>query len=200
MTTMIAEQNNVTEDRVGTFIVTYSGVKFYPLDMRPDEILIEDIAHHSSNICRYTGAVDPFYSVAEHAVRASWNADDKYGPEVAFDVLMHDASEAYAADVSRPVKQLPELASYLELEEKIMFAIAGKFEFNWPMTSEVKEMDDGMLLAEWKSLMPLHDELDGPFFDAVREYDGRLITPWTSTEAKAMFLEEFDELQEVLSE
>ena len=115
-------------------------------------------------------------------------------------MLMHDASEAYAADLSRPMKQLPELAGYLELEEKIMFAIAGKFEFNWPMTPEVKEMDDAMLLAEWKSLMPLHDGLDGPFFDAVREYDGFTIDPWTPTEARTIFLEEFYELQEALSE
>jgi hypothetical protein len=50
--------------RVGGVVCTASGVPFYPLDPRPDEIRIEDIAHALSNMCRWTGHVKEFYCPA----------------------------------------------------------------------------------------------------------------------------------------
>lgn len=47
-----------------TWIQTYTGVKFYPLDPVAEDIRIEDIAHALSMICRFNGHSKQFYSVA----------------------------------------------------------------------------------------------------------------------------------------
>src|SRR5579885_2784587 len=91
--------------RHGDWIQTYCGVAFYPLDPRPEEILIEDIAHALSMLCRFTGHVKRFYSVAQHCVYVSHRCD----PKDALWGLLHDAAEAYLNDISRPVKSLREL-------------------------------------------------------------------------------------------
>lgn len=57
--------------RQGDWMQTRSGQKFWPLDPRPDEVVLEDIAHALSNTCRFAGHCRTFYSVAEHSVRAS---------------------------------------------------------------------------------------------------------------------------------
>src|SRR5271165_7548492 len=89
------------DNRKGDWIQTYTGRVMYPLDPRPEEINIIDIAHALSNLCRFTGHVRTFYSVAEHSVRVSQHCD----PKDALWGLLHDASEAYLADMSRPMKR-----------------------------------------------------------------------------------------------
>lgn len=51
------------KDRKGNPIQTFTGKYFWPLDPCPNEVDIKDIAHHLSNICRFTGAVRHFYCV-----------------------------------------------------------------------------------------------------------------------------------------
>ncbi|KKL86801.1 hypothetical protein LCGC14_1941060, partial [marine sediment metagenome] len=58
----------VEKQRLGDWIQTASGTKVWPLDARVEEILLSDIAHHLSNLCRFTGACRKFYSVAQHVV------------------------------------------------------------------------------------------------------------------------------------
>jgi hypothetical protein len=56
------------EERVGDWIKTFSGINFYPMDPRPEDIRIEDIAHALSNQCRFSGHVAVFHSVAQHSI------------------------------------------------------------------------------------------------------------------------------------
>ena len=79
--------------RVGHAILTRMGIEFYPLDPRPDEILIHDIAHSLSLQCRWAGHCSEFYSVAEHSIRVSDYLLETCGPSLALVGLMHDASE-----------------------------------------------------------------------------------------------------------
>lgn len=58
-------------NKKGDWMQTYGGMKFWPLDPDPDRIIIEDIAHALSNICRYGGHARKFYSVAEHSIHVS---------------------------------------------------------------------------------------------------------------------------------
>ena len=51
-----------------TWIQTYTGRAFDLLDPRPEQIDPLDIAHALSQICRFTGHVREFYSVAQHSV------------------------------------------------------------------------------------------------------------------------------------
>lgn len=133
--------------RVGDWMQTFSGVEFYPLDPRHDEINIQDIAHALSMACRFSGHCLRFYSVAEHSVHVAEAAPD--GMKLV--ALLHDASEAYLADVIRPIK--PSLTGYAGIEENLMQAIAKRFGFGWPMPSEVKRLDNAILADERDQVM-----------------------------------------------
>src|SRR5690348_7800105 len=135
-----------------SWIETYRGKKFYLLEPTPESILIEDIAHALSQQCRFTGHTRKFYSIAEHSVHVSLLCGlDK---RVCLAGLLHDASEAYIADLSRPVKyETPVGPAYFEVENRIMQAIATKFDFEWPMNPKVKTADEIMLHTEKDQLM-----------------------------------------------
>ena len=139
-----------TGDRVGDWIQTFTGKQFWPLDPRPGDIHIEDIAHALSNICRFTGHCRTFYSVAEHSVRVAATLPQRcelWG-------LLHDASEAYLCDLPRPVKRSGALGVlYCEAERKLSMAVAEKFALDWPEPPEVKLADDILLVTEQRDLM-----------------------------------------------
>lgn len=139
------------EMRKGNWIQTYpTRTAFWPLDPRADEVHIEDIAHHLSNMCRYTGGTSRFYSVAEHSVYVS----QLVPPHLALWGLLHDASEAYLSDIARPVKKY--LTDYAPIEDNLMRVIAVRFGLPWPEPPEVKEIDNRILLDEKAELKPGH--------------------------------------------
>lgn len=104
------------------FVETISGARLDLLNPKPQSISATDIAYHLSMICRFSGAIKEFYSVAQHSVAVSDLARE-FGEDrhTQYACLMHDAAEAYIGDLPSPVKQLcPE---YRELEERITEAI-----------------------------------------------------------------------------
>lgn len=70
-----------------SWINTNRGKHFNLINPRPEQICIEDIVCGLSNICRITGQLNEFYSVAQHSMLASQIVP----PEFAFEALMHDA-------------------------------------------------------------------------------------------------------------
>lgn len=142
--------NRDGSDRIGNWMQTYSGRQFWPLDPRADEVHIEDIAHHLSAICRYNGACERFYSVAEHSVAVSYNVPS----EMALLGLLHDATEAYVGDVIRPIKA--HLIGYKEIEQSVWRAIADRFGLPHELPPEVKIADNAVLLAEGEQIMKPH--------------------------------------------
>ena len=131
------------------WITTFSGKKFHYLDPQPDEIDIVDIAHHLSYLCRFTGACSGFYSVADHSIRVA----ELLPQELRLAGLLHDATEAYINDISRPVKYSHKLQ---ETETIIEAAIAKKFgvDFSDP---KIKEADNILIATEARDLMPNMD-------------------------------------------
>jgi hypothetical protein len=140
--------------RKGNWIQTYSGKKIYPLDPRPEEICIEDIAHALSNICRFTGHCSEFYSVAQHSVYVSVHVSKQN----ALWGLLHDASEAYLCDIVRPVKNSVELIGYKALEHRMQSAIGEVFGLSPVMPEEVKMYDNILLITEARDLGMLSPE------------------------------------------
>jgi hypothetical protein len=136
--------------RVGDWMQTVDGNAFWPLDPRPEDINIEEIAAALSRQCRFGGHIKrgiEIYSVAEHSVMVA----DLASSEVKLAALMHDASEAYLQDIIRPIK--PALGGYAEIENRLMSIIAEKFGFQWPMPSEVKWLDNAILADERDQVM-----------------------------------------------
>lgn len=128
--------------RKGQWIQTYTGRQFWPLDARPDEIDIRDIAHALSMQCRYTGHCIRFYSVAEHCVLLALMAP-RHLRKI---TLHHDSPEAYLTDVAKPVK--PELHGYEAIENRLFGVIAFAFNFPAVIPQIVKDMDRRALLDE----------------------------------------------------
>ena len=54
-----------------SYIQTLSGKKFDYLNSTTDDVEIEDIATALSHICRFSGHLPEFYSVAQHSVLCS---------------------------------------------------------------------------------------------------------------------------------
>jgi hypothetical protein len=138
-----------TTIRKGDWIQTYTGKLFWPLDPQKDEIDIEDIAHALSNICRFTGHVKDFYSVAQHSLLVSDLCQSNK-----LSGLLHDGSEAYICDIARPVKRLDEMRSYREVEKIVQTAIFSAFSLEYPEPREVKQADDWAVFIEANALMP----------------------------------------------
>lgn len=143
----------------GDWFYTHSGIKFYMLDPRVEDIDIHDIAHSLSHICRYGGHCPSFYSVARHSYYVAL-ALKEYGKELALYGLLHDAAEAYIGDMIRPLKYSPGLEAYREAEDKVMAVICEKFGLPKEQPSEVKLMDDRIMMAEKRDLIR-HPKWDG---------------------------------------
>lgn len=135
--------------REGDWIQTFTGRQFWPLDPRPEEISIIDIAAGLARECRFAGHCLRFYTVAEHSVlmyRAA-KASRRHEGRVLRAVLLHDASEGLGLrDIPRPIKR--DLGRYKEIEAGVMRAVAARFQFSWPMPAIVKILDESIGLAE----------------------------------------------------
>lgn len=156
----------LTRMRRGDWIQTFTGRQFWPLDPEPEDFAVEDIAHALSLICRFGGHTNFHYSVAQHSLLVSKLCP----PDYALEGLLHDAAEAYLADVPRPIKHdLGGLmASYLQAEKQIERALADRFRLTYPWPDIVKYADNVALATEkrdvmkpepapWADLPPPHD-------------------------------------------
>jgi len=131
------------------WIQVYSGKRYYLLDPKIEDIEIKDIAHALSNICRFSGHTKTFYSVAQHSVIVGDLMvinNPLYG-------LLHDASEAYLGDITRPLKSL--LPDYRLLEEITRNNIYKRFNLKLDLIikSEVDKYDLIALATEKRDLM-----------------------------------------------
>ncbi len=146
------------------FIRTFTKIKFYPLDPVSDDIRAEDIAHALSMMTRANGHFAEFYSVGQHSIRCFYEAKARgYSPRIQLACLLHDASEAYLSDITRPVKA--HLPAYREIEERLQTMIFERFGLTLTPQekSRVKSVDDALLYAEFDAMMgeKVFDEAPG---------------------------------------
>lgn len=174
----------------GGVIETFSVKRLNVFDPCLDDIDILDIAHSLSIVCRYGGHCRFPYSVAQHSVLVSLDVALRGGGwDLRMAALLHDASEAYIADICRPVKV--RLTEYAPIEAKLQDAIWRKFGVDYSDECHriVKESDNRVLRVEARELMASGGEgwgLEhiGESPVTIREMDHK--------EAKRYFLEEFD--------
>jgi hypothetical protein len=136
-------------------IMTCSKKMFDPLRPKPELIDIADIAHSLSMLCRANGHFQSFYSVGQHCINCANEAIARgYSRRVQLACLLHDASEAYLSDVTRPVKQ--ELPMYKQIEEPLQALIWEKY-LGAPLTEQEDKLvfliDDDILENEFPALM-----------------------------------------------
>lgn len=124
-------------------------------DPDPADISLIDIAHNLSHICRFGGACNRFYSVAEHAVLVSRLLGSD--PVRGLVGLHHDDAEAYLGDIPRPLKSLLG-DEYAALTVRFDLAIRKALDLPDPFLLDlerlVKEADDWALAVEAAALLP----------------------------------------------
>ncbi|MBE7036942.1 MAG: phosphohydrolase [Ruminococcaceae bacterium] len=140
--------------RKGEPITTYTGIDFYILDPRSEDVEDIDIAHALSLMCRANGHYIYFYSVAQHCLNCLQEARARgFDARLQMAVLIHDGSEAYISDITRPVKQY--LPTYMDYEYAIQSMLYEHYGVG-VLTEEEKEaisaVDDTVLFYEFEVL------------------------------------------------
>ena len=184
----------MSEDRYGDWIQTWSGKQFWPCSPKAEDVDIWDIAHSLSNLCRYGGHVTKFYSVAEHSIHiAEALRRDGQSLDVIKWGLLHDGTEAYCADVPRPLK--PYLQNYDIIESSIEKVIIEKFGLSDKIPEIVQDYDVRITVNEMTLLMPSKiDHLRKNYnWEPVPDVK---IKNWTPNVAKTNFLFMYNELFE----
>jgi len=135
-------------------IITYTGEEFTPIDPDINQIHIEDIAHSLSLLCRAGGHIDYFFSIAQHSINCTNEAKARaYSARVQLACLIHDASEAYISDITRPVKLY--LTEYKIIESRLQDVIYKRFLGEAIPEDEfilMNNIDNDMLVCEFIAL------------------------------------------------
>ncbi len=180
------------DQRQGPFQVNASGGRWWPLDPRPEDFEIGDIAHHLAMSCRYGGATRFFYSVAEHSVLVSRFVP----PEFALHALLHDAAEAVVSDVIRPLKTLPAFDEFRRVEAVVADRIAQRFGLVWSPEAHalVDAIDRRIPIDECLALIPNGEEyLRAKGYDLTQKL-GADVAAFSPERAEIAFLLRFEEL------
>lgn len=132
-------------------ILTYTKIMMDPTKPDPELINERDIAHALSLLCRANGHFPTFYSVAQHSLACQAEAAARgWSKRLQLACLLHDGSEAYLSDVTRPVKAVMPL--YLEYEAPLQETIWNKW-LGEPLTEEERRLvflvDDALLYHEF---------------------------------------------------
>lgn len=183
------------------WVMTASGLAFYPLAPRVEDVRLDDIAHALAAVARFGGAAREPYSVAQHSVLVSLemerSADGSGGGRAWHDGLyglLHDAAEAYLGDVPRPLKQLEAFAPYREAEQRLQRVIYAAFGLDAVEPARLKTIDRRMLRTEQQFLMP--PAVPGEGRDDVAPFPIGIV-PWPFRFSKAAFLRRYADLRAV---
>lgn len=140
-----------------TEVETYSGQYVDLKDPRPETIVLEDIAHALSQICRYNGHTRRFDSVAEHAVMVSQRLERKgLSTRTQLGGLHHDDAEAYLGDVVRPLKALlgdlyTEMSDHMD---EVIATALGLPEIDDVGHAAIKDADNWAIFVEARHFLP----------------------------------------------
>lgn len=151
---------------------SYSGKIFDPMQMTENDICIEDIAHALSMMCRGSGQLLYFYSVAQHSLNCAYEAMARgYDVKTILACLLHDASEGYIADIIRPVKQ--HLEAYYTIENMIMNTIFGKYDLQDVDQQLWQTIDNDMLENEFTVMLSHHHSQNVPVLKSKPDFTER---------------------------
>lgn len=163
----------------------YASGKFVdPMNLRLQDITLEDISHNLSMICRYSGAFPFHYSVAQHsALVCNAMAKDRRPAVEMMAGLLHDASEYLLSDLITQVKHHPTMQPYRDLETRVQNLIFKKYGVDPELLDVVKAYDKAVF----------QDEM------LVRHHASMTIEQKTPTQAKKLFLDCFAALAPYVS-
>lgn len=179
-----------------------SGNRWWPMDPRPEDVHIEDIAHNLARIVRFTGAIRGFYSVLQHSLfcesivlTVAEEFEITAGcDEIKFEALMHDASEFALGDIARPIKgMIPGVREMLNIGESVIRERFGMpAAMNTDVHVAVKMADDIALVTERRDLMNPSPHQWQPYYESLQPWPKKIpdvMRPFDEVEHE--FLERF---------
>jgi 5'-deoxynucleotidase YfbR-like HD superfamily hydrolase len=172
-----------------SWILTHSGRQFDLLNPTAAMISPRDIAHSLANLCRFNGHTREHYSVAQHSLIVCDLVPTKYQ----LSALIHDATEAYLGDMTRPLKAL--MPEFREAEQRVWHAVCDRFNIEPILPESVIRADLVALATERRDLMPHHPG-EWECLKGVPAMPER-ITPLSVQEASMQFFSRLMELMQV---
>lgn len=180
------------------YIRTASGKKFdYSLG-EDNAVDIHDIASALSKMPRFSGACEPFLSVAQHsihvAVLAEANGPD---PVLAMHGLLHDGHEAFLGDIPTPATDYFFDETGIDFKgvltpgiDKAIFAMAGLQPLTDEQAQKLHLCDLAALNAEGKRVVRGWQDIpDVPFVGNLS------VSPMTHEQARRAFMEKYIKLK-----
>lgn len=163
----------------GDWMQTFGGRPFWPLDPKPVDVCIEDIARASALTNRFKGHSLRAVNLAQHQLMVSYVVRDLGGDErTQLGGLLHDAHEVLdgIGDVARPVKEsMPLLVRqwYNEHVRRVELAIFECFGIadllNDTQMALIKRADDILLATEKRDHMAPSELPWGPLPEPLSE-------------------------------
>lgn len=166
-------------------MTTYTGKFVDPMNMRPEDICLPDIAHALAMKCRFGGHCREFYSIAQHCCLAATHIQPICQHDRAL-ALLHDASEAYLFDIPTPLKERGDQLFELEVSTELVLldTIIEKYLPN-VKRGTWEGIDHQLLITECRTFMnnwehiPVANEIPSVHIS---------ITPWSWQRAEQTFL------------
>jgi hypothetical protein len=135
-------------------MTTFTKRRVNLLDLRVEDICIEDVAHHLACTNRFNGALIYPVSVAQHSVYVSKLCE---GTGYELEGLLHDGAEAFVGDVTKWLKESDEMAAFRVVEDRVQELVYQAFGISIAdiaapamMHPEVKAAD--MLMVRYEAM------------------------------------------------
>lgn len=172
------------------WIWSKNGNKLSIINLKPDDIDIDEIAHALGNTCRFGGHCSHFYSVAEHCViMAHLMHALGHGPDVVLASLLHDASEYMLTDVPKPYKTV--MPEYERYENIVMDAICVAYGVDVDHCA-IHRLDKEMVVSEANELF-IDPEWTKTFgYEPINDFAHRYLAKYAPEEASFAFKEMYE--------
>lgn len=187
----------IPEPTRGPWVQVRSGNKLFPLDPQPQEILVDDVAWSLSRLARFLGHTEGApVTVAEHSVRVAFEMErlvpEEQKTQALLVGLLHDAAEAYMADLSAPLKKTGVAALYRFYEDRLALTVYRSLGVDLPVPESLQalchRLDSLAGATEARLFFPsIHPDWPLPK-DGVRGYGRAALS---SDEAYRLFLNTF---------
>lgn len=172
-------------------ITTYTGRQIDLRTFSENDVDIRDIAHSLSLINRFNGHTQPEISVAQHSINVSLLC-----PEFPLTGLLHDAAEAYVGDMTKWLKESPEMAEYQRIEDRILGVILRTFGAADTIRPEI--MDADKMMVRWEHFLGFNRWSEAPGYGRLSDEEierVKHLTVFSSpTESKLRFFKRFSEV------
>lgn len=152
-----------------SFMMMLSGRMIDPLNLKPADIDIGDIALGLSTAMRFNGQTKRMFSVAEHSVNvARFMQSVGFPRRTVRQALLHDAPEYILPDLCHTLKVLPQFSFYREMDDAIWRMVAERFDVDVEMHPSIKAVDKRM--ASNEKLYLQGDAMPDHWVECMRKY------------------------------